>query len=159
MYIFIFILCLVMDPCATTGKFEHVANKHAIGAEPQPNIGTLAECKKACQQNDTCTAVDWEWVLLFSISFNSSPPGQDGRHIADDTFNCIFVIEKFCIKISVKFVPKGPINNNLALVQIMAWCRLGAKPLSEPMLIRFTDAYMRHYGGGWVNSTRGVSIQ
>ena len=29
------------------------------------------------------------------------------------------------IKISLKFVPKGPINNISALVQIMAWCRPG----------------------------------
>ena len=29
----------------------------------------------------------------------------------------------------------------------MAWRRIGDKPLSEPMLIRFTDEYMQHYGG------------
>ena len=48
----------------------------------------------------------------------SSPPGQNGRSFADDIFRCIFVNEKFCIliKISVKFVPKGPIDNNPALV-------------------------------------------
>ena len=36
----------------------------------------------------------------------------------DDIFKCIFMNEKFCIliKISLKFVPKGPINNNQALV-------------------------------------------
>ena len=39
---------------------------------------------------------------------------------------------------------KGPFDNNRALVQIMAWHRIGDKPLSEPMLIGFTDAYMRH---------------
>ena len=66
--------------------------------------------------------------------------------LADDLFKCIFVNEKFCslIKISLKFVPKGPINNNQALVQIMAWRWIGGKPLSEPMLTQFTDAYMRH---------------
>ena len=54
--------------------------------------------------------------------------------------------EKFCIliKISLKFVPKGPIDNDPALVKIMAWRRIGDKPLSEPMLALFTDAYMRH---------------
>ena len=37
---------------------------------------------------------------------------------ADDIFKCIFVNEKFCIliKISLKFIRKGPIDNNLALV-------------------------------------------
>ena len=40
------------------------------------------------------------------------------------------------IKISLKFVPKGPINKVPALVQIIAWRRPGDKPLSEPMMIR-----------------------
>ena len=35
------------------------------------------------------------------------------------------------IKISLKFVPKGLINNIPALVQIMAWRRSSGKPLSE----------------------------
>ena len=39
------------------------------------------------------------------------------------------------IKISLKLIPKGPINNIPALVQIMAWRRPGDKPLSEPMLV------------------------
>ena len=37
-------------------------------------------------------------------------------------------------KISLKFVPKGPINNILALVRSMAWRRSDDKPLSEPMM-------------------------
>ena len=32
----------------------------------------------------------------------------------------------------IEVVSKGPINNILALVEIMAWCRKGDKPLSEP---------------------------
>ena len=39
------------------------------------------------------------------------------------------------IKILLKFVPEGPINNISALVQIMAWRQPGDKPLSEPMMI------------------------
>ena len=39
------------------------------------------------------------------------------------------------IKISLNFVPKGPINKIPALVWIMAWRRAGDKPLSEPMMI------------------------
>ena len=48
------------------------------------------------------------------------------------------------IEISLKFVPKGPINCIPALFQIMASRRPGDKPLSGPMLFFFTDAYMRH---------------
>ena len=44
--------------------------------------------------------------------------GQNGRQFAGDMFRCIFVNKKFyiLIKISLKFVPKGPIDNNTALV-------------------------------------------
>ena len=54
--------------------------------------------------------------------------------------------EKFCIliKISLKFVPKGQIKDIPALAQIMAWDRISDKPLSEPMMTQFNDAYMRH---------------
>ena len=46
--------------------------------------------------------------------------------------------------ILLKFDPRGSINDIPRLVQIMA-CRLvGAKQLSEPMLMKLTDAYMRH---------------
>ena len=50
-------------------------------------------------------------------------------------FKWIFLHEiiLILIKISLKFVPSGPINNIPALVQIMAWRRSGDK-LSEPML-------------------------
>ena len=50
----------------------------------------------------------------------------------------------FFIWISLKCISKGPIDNKTALVQIMAWCRTGDKPLPQPMLTQFTDAYMRH---------------
>ena len=52
-------------------------------------------------------------------------------------FKCIFLKENvwISIKISLKFVPTGPINNIPALVQIMAWRRPGDKPLSEPMMV------------------------
>ena len=51
---------------------------------------------------------------------------------ADDIFKCIFFNENIwiVIKISLNFVPKGPINNISSLVQIMAWRRPGDKPLS-----------------------------
>ena len=44
--------------------------------------------------------------------------------------------ERFCISIpiSLNFVPKGPIENKFALVQVMAWRRTGDKPLVEQML-------------------------
>ena len=90
-------------------------------------------------------------IKIITFLFNLSPPGQNGHHFADDTFKCIFLNEnvRISIKISLKFVPKGPIDNKAALVQVMAWRSTGDKPLPESMLTQFTDAYMRHYGR-WV---------
>ena len=53
--------------------------------------------------------------------FNTLRPRQNGRHFADNIFKCIFLDENVWIslKISLKFVPKGPINNIPALLQIM----------------------------------------
>ena len=72
------------------------------------------------------------------IVVNTLRPRQNGRHSPNDTFKLIFLNEnvRISIKISLKFVPKGPINKIPALVQIMAWRRPGDKPLSEPMMVR-----------------------
>ena len=72
-------------------------------------------------------------------SFNTSRPRQNGRHFPNDILKCIFLNENvwISIKISLKFVLKGPITNIAALVQIMAWRRPGDKPLSEPMMESF----------------------
>ena len=62
---------------------------------------------------------------------------QNVRRFTDDTFKRIFLNENvwMSIEISLKFVPKVPINNIPALVQIMAWRRPGGKPLSDPILV------------------------
>ena len=58
---------------------------------------------------------------------------QNGHHFPDDIFKCIFLNENvwISIKISLKCVSTSPINNIPVLVQIMAWCCPGDKPLSE----------------------------
>ena len=75
--------------------------------------------------------------LTLYWSVNTLRPRQNGRHFADDMFKCIFLNENVWIpiEISLKFVPKGSINNNPALFQIMAWRRPCDKPLSEPMMV------------------------
>ena len=56
-------------------------------------------------------------------------------------FKCIFLTENLCILILIllKFVPTGPIDNELALTQVMAWCWTVTKPLPEPMLTKLYD--------------------
>ena len=66
--------------------------------------------------------------------------------LADDIFKCISLNEndRIQFQISLKFVPSSPTDNKPALVQVMAWRRIGDKPLPELIMTRFTDAYMRH---------------
>ena len=86
----------------------------------------------------------WCWYRSVSSTTNSRyqwvntvRPRQDSRYDAYDVLKCIFLNENvwMLLQIPLKFVPKGPINNIPALVQIMAWRRPGDKPLSEPMSV------------------------
>ena len=77
-------------------------------------------------------------MLLYQTIYviNTLRPRQNGPHYTDDIFKSIFLNEYVWIpiKISLRIVPKGPINNIPALIQIMAWRRSGDKPLSEPII-------------------------
>ena len=76
-------------------------------------------------------------ILRASCLFITLRPRQNGHHFPDAIFKCIFLNENvwILIKIPVKFVAKGPINNIPALFQIMAWHRSGDEPLSETMMV------------------------
>ena len=85
----------------------------------------------------------WYWFdsplyyMLCRVTVNTLRQRQHGRHLPDNIFKCIFLNENvwISIKISLKFVPKGPINNIPALLHIMAWRLDGAKPLYEAMMV------------------------
>ena len=102
-------------------------------------------------QQQTTPAVSKKVADIRQLTPTPPTPGQNGRYFAGHIFKCIFMNEKFhiSIRISVKFVPMGLIDNNSALVQVMVWRRTGNKPLHESMLPQFTDTYMRH-SGRWV---------
>ena len=71
------------------------------------------------------------------VLFNTLGPKQNGRPFPDDIFKCIYLNENVCIvvNISLKFVPRDPINDFPALFQIRPWRRPGDKPLSESMMV------------------------
>ena len=60
------------------------------------------------------------------------------RRFPDDIFKSIFLSkhDRISIKISLKFVPRGPFDNIPALVRIIPWHRSGNKPLYEPMMVK-----------------------
>ena len=59
------------------------------------------------------------------------------------------------IKITLKFVPRGPINNIIALVQIMAWCQPSDKPLSELMIV----SLLMHIYVTWPQWVKSTFVQ
>ena len=75
-------------------------------------------------------------MLMHFYCFNTLRPRQMPA-IPDDIFKSIFLNKNECIsiKIPLNVVPRGPINNMPVLVQMMACCRSGDKPLSEPTMV------------------------
>ena len=61
--------------------------------------------------------VSWHIYASLSLSVSTHLPFDEMATIFHTIFRSIFVNEKFCIliKISLKFVPKGPIDNNPVL--------------------------------------------
>ena len=94
---------------------------------------SLPKCHVYLIYNDLCIP---ELIVFCIMVFNTLRLRQNGCHFADNLFKGIFLNENIwnSIKISLKFNPKGPIDNIPALVHKMAWCQLGDKPLSEPMI-------------------------
>ena len=98
--------------------------------------GATGVSQFCCWFNFGSMGASSDYLYISWCSVNTLRLRQNGRHFADDIFKCIFLNENvgIPIKILLKFVSKGPINNIPALVQIMVWRRPGDKPLSEPVM-------------------------
>ena len=46
--------------------------------------------------------------------------------------------------VSLKLISKDTIHNKSTLIHVMTWYQSADKPLTEPMMIQFTDAYIYH---------------
>ena len=103
------------------------------------SVITELDCTKLwmgikCKRDMTVVFRHWSYVIF---CINTLRLRQDGRHFPDNILKCVFLNENVwnLIKISLRFVPAGSINNSPALVQIMACARRGDKPLFELMVI------------------------
>ena len=88
-----------------------------------------------------CANMKWiQWVLLKIQSGHDTQTDRQTDGQGDTS------IHPFQLRWSggYKYVPYGANDNKTTLVQIMAWHQTTDKPLSEAMLVCFTDAYMRH---------------
>ena len=112
-----------------------MANTSCLWATALIKRLTYGHCEKMPRSRRAKLLARYDYCINMNI--NTLGPRQNGRHFADDMCKCVFLNENVWIpiEISLKFVPKGSINNNPALFQIMAWRRPGDKPLSEPMMV------------------------
>ena len=80
--------------------------------------------------------IDMEKYFEETLSDLTHWDRENACDFADNIFKCTFLNEnvEIFISVSLKFVPKSPIENIPALVQIMAWRQTGDKPLSETMM-------------------------
>ena len=71
----------------------------------------------------------------------------------DDIFKCIFFDENVWIpiEVSLKFVPKGPVNNYPSIGSDSGLAGPGNKPLSEPMMVNYLTQ--------WVKTSSNIVIQ
>ena len=121
--------------------FVSVASLPRTPSHECPNTNKMIRMVWNPPQSNVCPAdvvCNWNFTEMWGHGpVNTLRPSQDGRHFPDDILRWIFLNENswILINISLKFVPRVPINNIPALVQIMAWRRPGDKPLSEPMMV------------------------
>ena len=106
------------------GKIKKLAAGKKGDGEGKGKKGGDQKGKKRKLSGDEAQTGEWDGNLsALLIIYTLTHWGRDSH-------------KNFCIliKISLKIVPKAPTNNIPALVQIMAWCQSGDKPLSESMM-------------------------
>ena len=127
---------------------------HCAWRAPKTNFRGVVKLVLLCQERLICCIIRFKsyFATLYHI-------GAETKWLPfpDDIFKCFFF--KFQLKFHLKFVPKAPINNIPALVQIKTWCRRGARPLSEPIMLDHRRIYASHslnelirtknYATGW----------
>ena len=88
-----------------------------VWVQPLRDVTSFLIGRRAHTQNDPCMYHSYIVILVLKI-LNTLRLRHNGRHFPDDIFKCIFLPENVWIPItiSLKFVPKSPINNIPALV-------------------------------------------
>ena len=73
-----------------------------------------------------------------ALKFSLTHRGRDKMAAISQTMflDAFLWMKPFVYWLNFTFVPKGPIDNVPALVNIMAWRQPGNKPLSQPMVVR-----------------------
>ena len=129
-HLYIYIYTYIYMKISGSGKQQLVENMKASHCWPflRGIYWGPMDCPRKMTVKSKCVSMLWRHHNHASMGqphVNTLRPRQNGRHFTDDIFKRIFLNGNIWIpiKISLTFVPKGSINNDPALVQIMAWRR------------------------------------
>ena len=134
--------------CLYSNNWLFFLIKYGFLVIPTYGFGNIEKhsCKWSCQ---TCLPTYYlsryaVSIILYYLLLVNTRQRQNWRHFPD-IFKCIIYNEniQIVIKISLKLVTKGQINNIPALVQTMAWRPPVNEPFSEPMM-QWLPTYMHH---------------
>ena len=144
----IFKLILVTNGCDISSEIALRWTSLVLSDDKSTLVQVMAWCRQARSQylNQCWPRSSRPYVVTRPQWVNSSPLHKMAI-ISQMTFwNAFSWMEmyEFHLRSHKKFVPRIWTKNIPTLVQIMAWCRLCDKLLSEPMLTQFTNAYIRH---------------
>ena len=117
----------------------------------------LNSCPKPHRKQ--CTWLLIHAIIPFNLCWHIEVETKMAAISQTTIFKCIFLNENICISInaSLNFVPRDQINNIPALVQIMT-CRLvGAKPISESMMVSLLT-HICIFRPQWVNERNPVEL-
>ena len=137
---------LITDTCISYPIYQHVINMYLVSMDfmrarllfkPQIKAIMLVDYGAVCGHSNMAITLALQsfqqYYTHWVVCVNIMRPGQDDPHFSYDIFKWISYNENCCILI-LNYVPRDPIDNHPALVQIMARCRTGNRPLSEPMM-------------------------
>ena len=122
-----------------TFEFNHTFLMIRFSANELSVLILLCTCKKICSY--LCLLDDAPKAAV-----NTLRPRQNGHRFADDTFKRIFLNEnvRISIKISLKFVPKGPFNKYSSIGSDNGLAPVRRQAIIWTNDVKFTDAYTRH---------------
>ena len=102
----------------------------------------MAWCRLVKEQAITSTDVDQHLchhMELLGQNRLTLKAKQNGN-ILQTAFSILKKKKHFCIMIQISLKLKEPVDKRISLVQVMAWCQVGNKPLLNSL--RRSDAYM-----------------
>ena len=123
--------CAVLQPGLGSNTFYQIQIQIQIHFFPEFQIQIQIQIHR--QKSDQIQIQIQIQLIKYKYKYKyTMRPRQNCRHFTDDILKFIVLLEDcLYIQISLKIVSKGPIYKKPTLVQIMAWCWVGNKPLSD----------------------------